>query len=68
MYKLKRTYLMMEGNDLKQPKLFLSDSISHNTYIMEGETMAAFLEILHNTENAEELYEAFEEYEFFEKD
>lgn len=67
MYQLRKTYLMMDGFDLKQPKLFLSDSVSHNTYIMEDATREAFLEILNNTENADSYYEVFEDYGFFEK-
>lgn len=67
MYELKKTFLIMDGIDLNPPKLFLSDSISHNTYIMEDETREAFLEILHNCENADNNYEVFKEYGFFER-
>jgi len=66
MYKLKETYLFFDGKDLNNPKLFISDSTSHNTYIMESETREAFLEVLRNTENSDEYYEVFEEYGFFE--
>lgn len=67
MYELKKTYLIMDGVDLYPSKLFLSDSVSHNTYIMENETREAFLEVLNNTENADSYYEVFEEYGFFER-
>lgn len=67
MYRLKETYLIMDGKDLTNPKLFISDSISHNTYIMEAETREAFLEVLNNTEKSKEYYEVFEEYGFFEE-
>ena len=67
MYRLKETYLFFDGKDMSVPKLFISDSESHNTYIMESDTRKAFLEVLSNTENADECYEVFEEYGFFEK-
>lgn len=66
MYKLKETYLFFDGKDLDNPKLFISDSITHNTYIMESETREAFLEVLKNDKNSDEYYEVFEDYEFFE--
>ena len=66
MYKLKETYLFFDGKDLANPKLFISDSITHNTYIMESETREAFLEVMKNDENSDEYYEVFEGYGFFE--
>ena len=62
MYKLNPKYLMFDAYDLSKPKLFLSDSESHNMLIMEGDTRRAFLEVLENKELSKEYYEVFKEY------
>ena len=65
MFILNKRLLYFDAYDLPTPKLFISDSENHYTYIMEGETREAFNIVYHNKDDADEFYEVFKEYEFF---
>lgn len=67
MYKLKKVYLFFDAYNLTCPKLFLSNSVTHDTLIMEGETRKAFLSIMTNDKDAQEYFEVFKEYDFFDE-
>lgn len=43
---LNNKYLYFDAFDLVNPKLFLSDTYSHDTLVLEGVTREMFLEIL----------------------
>lgn len=65
MYILKPHFILFDAFDLTIPKVYLSDTINHYTYIMDSETRIAFKSILNNDNDADANYEVFKEYGFF---
>lgn len=61
---LNNKYLYFDAFDLVNPKLFLSDTHSCDTLVLEGVTRKIFLEILKGNQN-KELVDYFCDYDFF---
>ena len=67
MYKLNENFLVFDGFDLKTPKLFLFNVVTHITYVLEGQTRKYFFDIQKNRERGKNIYAEFEKYGFFEE-
>lgn len=61
---LNNKYLYFDAFDLVSPKLFLSDTYSHDTLVLEGVTREMFLEILKGNQG-EKIVDYFCDYDFF---